>query len=199
MPKAPKIVFFILAFIATPSLAEIIKIRTNNQVFRIEKQIILEGPEGYLKSALREKQLLTTRQKDGSIFVNVDARAMRIALNFIKHGILENIPSSPIIQNELAFLLPELHGSFKKEIAKKIWHCGAYCYSGEKEHWTQQGFLIATDMDIFSAWQKLNQACRAKTLNQKTYATLTKNFVALNKDVGSSAPSMKDVCIKRRP
>ena len=201
MIKAQKLLILFLFFITIPSSAEIIKIRTNNQLFRIEKDIIINGPDSYLKTAFKDEQKMVTRQKDGSLFVNVNGTAMRIALGFIKHGKLEvQALSSPIVKKELLYLLPQLQQDFdNQKKSKKIWHCGAYCYSGIDDAWKREGFLIATDIDIFSAWKKLNKACTAKTSKLGSYATLTKHEVALNNHVGMSAPSMKESCVKRRP
>jgi hypothetical protein len=184
--------------------AEIIKIRTNgSRVFRIEKDIILNGPNGYLKSALKNDQAMITRCKDGALFVNVGSTAMRIALDYIKHGELDRISSS-IVKKELSYLLPELQDILAKNDNKKpkIWRCGAYCYAGHNSGLysiKEIGFLITASPDIFKAWQNLNDECHAKKPYYNDFTTLTSKKMTLNQNLDSQATTMRSSCIKERP
>lgn len=199
MSRNRRIIVLVLLFTSTSVFAELVKIRTNNQHFFVEEKVVLEGPPGYLKSALQNSSTMTTRYKDGSIYANVAGKTMQIALNYIKHFELDAVPASPNIRKELIYLFPQLESVLTIKKPSKLWYCGAYCYSGIDQSWRFEGFLIASDLNIFSAWQELNAACTAKITGKRKHATLTKHMVALNIDVGKSGPAMKEVCILQQP
>jgi len=172
---------FFAIFVSLAGFSELITIKTTNGDFQFPKEIILEGPEGFMKNALKHSsRMSSTFLKDGSLFANVDHKSMRIALDYIRSGTLatEIAQTSPIFINDLKYLFPDL----KLGLKKSIWKCGAYCRDNEGHN----KFLTASSQDMFTAWEFLNRNCFGLLLKTRTYYQTVDPVIV----------SMKDACVE---
>jgi hypothetical protein len=81
---------------------ETIKIETTNEVFNFPIDSIANGPDGFLKTHLKEKR------PDGSLYAPVDKESMKLVLGYIRYAdprILNESEKSRLVQKDIDFLL----------------------------------------------------------------------------------------------
>lgn len=179
----------IILFIVFPTIgfADLITIKTTNGKFDFPKEMVLNGPDGVMKTALKNSSSKVSTLEKKELFFFVDKESMRIALHYIRSGnIAEDlILKSSLLRSDIEYLFPGIKLSALTP-KKKIWECGAYCY----EHDSYEDSVKlkkASDLDIFIAWQKLNKLCSSERYVKRQLK---------NTSEVSGTPSMRDACVE---